>query len=156
MIVFKGDYCEQSKQAYIKALTKFYCIILTFGLPIAIAFGVFIGVFLDMWFALGLIVGLYTVPYIAVLIYMHNKGTKEADRTMPSKIVFDFTNKMVYIYDKVEPQCYTSFSFNKIKKIESAPEYFRCRALICQKNHISEEERIQFETYFAEKIICTP
>ena len=79
---------------------------------------------------------------------MHIKGIDEAEKNLPSKIVFDFDTETIAVYSKGNLDEYRSIPFEKIKKIESTDTYFKYRLIICQKDHITHEDLKKIQEYF--------
>lgn len=152
MVIFQGEYSEEIKCIYKKALTRFYILCLTAAMPLVIAIGIAVGYFLKMWYAPILLVGIYSIPYIVVAIYMHIKGVDEVERNMPSKIVFNFEAETLNIYSRGKFEDYRSIPFAKIKKLVSADNYLRYRYVICQKDHVEQDDLEKIQEYFADVI----
>ena len=148
MVIFQGQYSKEILCIYKKALMKFYFLCLSIALPLVIAIGSAVGYILEMWFAPVLFLVLYSIPYIVVAIYMHIKGIDEAEKNLPSKIVFDFDTETIAVYSKGNLDEYRSIPFEKIKKIESTDTYFKYRLIICQKDHITHEDLKKIQEYF--------
>ena len=152
MVIFQGKYSEEIKHLYKKMLSKFYFLCLTATVPLVILIGIAVGYFLRMWFAPVLFLVLYSIPYMVVAIYMHIKGIDEAEKNLPSKIVFDFDTETIDVYSKGNLDEYRSIPFKKIKKIESTDTYFKYRFIICQKDHVTNEDLKKIQEYFSKVI----
>ena len=152
MVIFQGQYSKEILCIYKKALMKFYFLCLSIALPLVIAMGAAVGYILEMWFMPILFIGLYSIPYIVVAIYMHVQGVDEVKNNMPSKIIFNFDTETIDVYSKGNLDEYRSIPFEKIKKIESTDTYFKYRLIICQKDHISQDDLRKIQEHFADVI----